>query len=167
MDIGLERQRLTSTSSDQTPGFLIRRLNQIYLALFAEESAGFEITPVQLNVLSAVAREAGRDQSAIARETGIDRATMASVVARLEIAKLLRRTIGQTDQRQKLLFLTARGKTIVSRMQDPVLRASERVLAPLSAKEQKVFLTLLASLVEGGNHNARTEFLPPDRAGEL
>ena len=29
------------------PGFLVRRLHQIHLALFAEECAAFDLTPVQ------------------------------------------------------------------------------------------------------------------------
>ena len=33
------------------PGFLIRRLHQIHIALFLEECAGVDITPVQYTLL--------------------------------------------------------------------------------------------------------------------
>ena len=36
----------------QRPGFLIRRLNQIHVALFFESCKGFEITPVQYGLLT-------------------------------------------------------------------------------------------------------------------
>ena len=160
MDIGSSAKSRAFAASMQSPGFLIRRLNQIHLALFAEETAGLEITPVQLSVLAAVARQGGRDQSAIAEETGVDRATMASVAARLEVAGLIRRSVCRSDQRHKLVHLTAKGKTTLAKMQHPAARANERTLAPLDASEREHFLLLLEVLVEGGNHHARTTLRP-------
>ena len=147
----------------QTPGFLIRRLNQIHLALFAEEAAGLEITPAQLCVLSAVSRHGGRDQSAIAEEIGLDRATLASVAARLETAGLVRRSTNRTDHRQKLMDLTQRGKTMLTKMQRLAARADERAMAPLDPAERALFLSLLEVLVNGGNAHARAKMrLRPD-----
>ncbi|MBU6420313.1 MAG: MarR family transcriptional regulator [Proteobacteria bacterium] len=145
----------------QAPGFLIRRLHQIHLALFAEEAAALEITPAQLSILGAVARHGGRDQSAIAEEIGLDRATLASVVARLEAAGLIRRSVSRTDQRQKLVELTAKGKNTLAKMQRQAARADERVMAPLDPSSQELFLSLLAMLVDGGNEHARAKLRMP------
>ena len=142
---------------ERQPGFMIRRLHQIHAALFAEEAAGLDITPPQFGVLSVIAVQPGLDQSAIAEEIGVDRATLASVVARLEAAGLVRRTISKADRRQKLLSLTPRGRTILARMQGPVQRAQERVLEPLPAKEREQFLKLLHRLVDGGNDHGRAK----------
>ncbi|MDE1906691.1 MAG: MarR family transcriptional regulator [Rhodospirillales bacterium] len=157
MDIGSGGINPAFAQWMQSPGFLIRRLNQIHLALFAEEAAALEITPAQLNVLAAIARHGGRDQSAIAEEIGLDRATLASVAARLEAAGFIRRSISRVDQRQKLMDLTARGKTIVAKMQKQASRADERVMAPLSPADQELFLSLLTILVNGGNEHARAK----------
>ncbi len=157
MDIGVGGKSPIFTASALSPGFLIRRLHQIHLALFAEEAAGHDITPVQLSVLGAVGKQGGRDQSAIAEEIGVDRATLASVAARLESAGLIRRTVSRTDQRQKLLQLTAKGKAILAKMQKPVSRANERTMAPLDPTERELFLSLLAILVDGGNRHARAK----------
>jgi len=157
MDIGIGGKSPIFAASTHAPGFLIRRLHQIHLALFAEEAADLDITPVQLSVLGAVARQGGRDQSAIAEEIGVDRATLASVAARLENGGLIRRTVSRTDQRQKLLHLTTKGKTILGKMQKPVSRASERIMAPLDLTEQELFLSLLSILVDGGNEHARAK----------
>jgi DNA-binding MarR family transcriptional regulator len=135
----------------ERPGFLIRRLHQIHLALFAEECTGFDVTPVQYGILSVVARRAGMDQSQISEEAGVDRATLASVVARLEAAGLLKRITSRLDRRQKLLSLTTLGRLILSRMQEPVARAHARTIAALSAPEQEIFMSLLATLVNAGN----------------
>ncbi len=157
MDIGVGEKNPTISASFHNPGFLIRRLNQIHLALFAEEAWGCDVTPVQYSVLGAVARQDGRDQSSIAEEIGVDRATLASVAARLEKARLLRRAISRVDQRQKLLYLTAKGKTTLAKMQKYASRANERVLEPLTLPQQAQFLSLLAILVDGGNEHARAK----------
>ncbi len=142
---------------ERQPGFLIKRLHQIHSALFAEESVGLDITPPQYGVLSVIAAQPGLDQSAIAEEVGVDRATLASVVARLEAAGFVRRTISKTDRRQKLLTLTPRGRAILARMLEPVQRTQERVLEPLQAKEREQFLKLLNKLVDGGNEHGRAK----------
>lgn len=140
-----------------SPGFLIRRLHQIHIALFAEECAALEVTPAQYSVMSVIFAQPGMDQSAIAEEVGVDRATLASVVARLEAAGFLRRIISRTDRRQKLLSLTPRGKTILAKMQAPVLRAHERTMEPLPPEERVLFLKLISQLVDGGNDYGRAK----------
>ena len=75
------------------PGFLIRRLHQIHLALFAEECGAFNVTPVQFSILTAAAAQPGLEQARLAHEVGVDRTTLANVVARLEGRGLVRRTV--------------------------------------------------------------------------
>ena len=84
------------------PGFLVRRLHQIHLALFAEECSAFNVTPVQYSIMTVAAAHPGLDQVALAYEVGVDRATLANVVARLENRGVLRRTQGRTDRRSAL-----------------------------------------------------------------
>ncbi len=139
------------------PGFLIRRLHQIHLALFAEECAAFNITPVQYNILSVVARQPGLDQSQIGEEVGVDRATIANVVARLEMAKLLKRSVGRTDRRQKLLSITPRGRNLLTRLDEPVTHAHERTVAALAPKQRDQFIRLLVDLVDAGNDHGRAK----------
>src|SRR5438046_9479764 len=65
-----------SFALEARPGFLIRRLHQIHLSLFAEECAPFNVTPVQYSILTAVTAQPGLEQAALAQEVGIDRATL-------------------------------------------------------------------------------------------
>ena len=161
MDVGIENTNFETEASMMTPSLLIRRLHQIQQSLFCEEAVKFDVTLAQMNVLSAIARQTGRDQSSIAEEIGADKATLASVLTRLEAASLIRRTISKADQRQKLLYLTAKGKRLVDKMQEPLLRANARTLAPLTPLQRAQFLSLLAALVNGGNDNARTTLRLP------
>lgn len=124
---------------EHSPGFLVRRLHQIHLALFAEECANFDVTPVQYSVLFVVGEQPGIDQSKVATELGVDRATLASVAARLESNGFIRRIVSRLDRRQKLLNLTARGKATLGKMQESVSRAHARTIAPLPPGERELF----------------------------
>ncbi len=141
----------------QRPGFLIRRLHQIHVALFAEECLGFDVTPVQYSIMSVIAQQPGLDQSQISEEVGVDRATLANVVARLEAAGLLKRITSRLDRRQKLLTLTPKGKNLMTRMREPVFRAHARTIEALAPEDREVFLDLLATLVDSGNDFGRAK----------
>ena len=80
-----------NTPSRCVPAFLIRRMHQIHLALFAEECTAFDITPVQYSIMTVAAVQPDLDQAQLAYEVGVDRATLANVVARLESKGLVRR----------------------------------------------------------------------------
>jgi DNA-binding MarR family transcriptional regulator len=141
----------------QRPGFLIRRLHQIHVALFAEECLGFDVTPVQYSIMSVIAQQPGLDQSQISEEVGVDRATLANVVARLEASGLLKRITSRLDRRQKLLTLTPKGKSLMSRMREPVFRAHARTIETLAPQDREVLLGLLATLVDAGNDFGRAK----------
>jgi MarR family transcriptional regulator, lower aerobic nicotinate degradation pathway regulator len=133
------------------PGFLVRRLHQIHLALFAEECAGFGVTPVQYSILTVAAAQPGLDQAALASEVGVDRATMADVLARLERRGLVRRRRAVRDARLKLVHTTVAGRRLLSRMDRHAQRAHERTIAPLAPTERAAFVNALVRLVEAGN----------------
>lgn len=137
------------------PGFLIRRLHQIHLALFAEECAAFKVTPVQFSILTAAAAQPGLEQARLAYAVGVDRTTLANVVARLEARGLVRRTSRRDDKRVKRVTVTARGRKTLARMNGPALRAHARTVAALSPARRVAFLTGLARLVDAGNAYGR------------
>ena len=139
----------------QRPGFLVRRLHQIHLALFAEECAAFEVTPVQYSIMTVVGEQPGLEQARLAYEVGIDRTTLANVVARLEGRGVLKRGASPTDGRVRLVKLTAKGKRLLDKMREAVRRAHERTIDALPPKERKLFVELLRRLVDAGNEYGR------------
>ena len=89
----------------EKPGHLIRRLQQISLALFMDETKGFDVTPVQYSAILAIRLHPGIDQTALCNIVAIDRSTIGDVVGRLERKKLIRRMPGAQDRRTKLLTI--------------------------------------------------------------
>jgi DNA-binding MarR family transcriptional regulator len=139
------------------PGFLVRRLHQIHVALFAEECAPFGITPVQFSVLTALERAAPIDQVTLAGEIGIDRANCTDVLRRLEERELIRRVASETDSRAKLCDLTPAGRRLLARLAPAAQRAHDRTVAALPRAERQVFLRSLARLVEANNALGRAK----------
>lgn len=130
------------------PGHLIRRSQQIAVAIFMEECAGHDITPIQYAVLSVLAARPGSDQSTLAGLAALDRSTLGDVVARLARRGLLRRTPDPGDRRSRVLTLTAAGRRLLADIDAPVRRAQRRMLAPLGPAERTLFMSLLAKLVD-------------------
>ncbi len=137
------------------PGFLIRRLHQIHLALFAEECARFGVTPVQFSIMTVAKAQPGLEQVALAQEVGVDRTTLANVLARLESRGLVVRAASPTDRRVKRVSLTRRGSTLLARMTDAAERAHDRTIEALSPPEREAFLAALRRLVSAGNEYGR------------
>lgn len=146
-------QRIYDTLAHR-PGFLIRRLHQIHIALFLEECAEFNITPVQYSVLTAL-HEGELDQITLASSVGIDRATIAEVLKRLESNGWVRRQRNPQDRRRRIASLTEEGRQLIERMAEHAQRAHDRTVAPLDATERELFLTTLMRLVDTNNDYGR------------
>ena len=137
------------------PGFLIRRLHQIHLALFAEECGPFAVTPVQYSIMTVAAARPKLDQARLAFEVGVDHATLANVLARLEARRLIRRSPSAKDKRLKLVSLSPRGMALLERMRPAVERAHDRTIAALPPADRAAFLDLLLRLVDAQNDYGR------------
>jgi len=143
---------------DANPGHLIRRAHQISVSLFLEECRDAAITPIQYAVLAVLARRPDLDQITLANQVALDRSTLGDVADRMEKKGLIRRIPNPQDRRQKLLTLTDEGAAALQTTEPAVGRVGQRILAPLSAEEQKLFLTLLGKIVDHNNDSSRAPF---------
>jgi DNA-binding MarR family transcriptional regulator len=142
------------------PGYLIRRMNQIHYALFFEECAAFDITPVQYGVLTTLSLKPGLDQHSIAQEVGIDRTNVADVLTRLARRGLVRRERGSEDRRTFVTWLTAEGARLTKAMHGPMMRAQQRMLEPLDAADRERFMAILLRLIDANNDVSRAALGP-------
>jgi DNA-binding MarR family transcriptional regulator len=133
------------------PGFLIRRLHQLHGALFLEETRGFNITPVQYSLMTALATRGELEQNSLALEIGLERTSVAEVVPRLQRRGLLTRRRSADDGRVKLVRLTHKGSALLRRMVVRVRRAHDRTIDQLTKPERDLFLLQLIELVEANN----------------
>ncbi|PZW44768.1 MarR family transcriptional regulator [Humitalea rosea] len=131
----------------QRPGFLIRRLHQIHVALFTRNCAEFGITPLQYSLLGALARRGEADQTTLAEDVALDRTTTAGAIRRLETRGLVRRTVFADDRRARLCACTEPGLELLAAIEPSARAAHDETLAGLSAAEQKVLVALMRRLV--------------------
>jgi DNA-binding MarR family transcriptional regulator len=131
------------------PGHLIRRAHQVSVAIFMEETAGFEVTPVQFAILNALIETPGEDQVTLARRVAFDAATFGSVITRLEARGWVRRAADPADRRRKRLWVTDDGAEAARRMKRSVGKVQSRILEPLDAAERAQLVALLGRLVAG------------------
>jgi DNA-binding MarR family transcriptional regulator len=140
---------------DSLPGHYIRRLQQIAVAIFLQETEAHGITPVQFATLQGVAAQPGIDQRSLARCIGFDTSTIAGVIDRLQARGLVQRGACAHDRRVRLLSLTPEGQAQLAAVMPPMLRAQERMLEPLPPQERTEFLRMLRVLVSANNELSR------------
>ena len=131
------------------PGHLIRRAHQLAVAVFMEETGGFDVTPVQFAILNALIEDPGEDQVTLAGKVAFDAATFGSVIGRLESKGWVRREPDAVDRRRKLLCVTPEGQKAALQMKRAVSKAQNRIVAPLEAAERQQLVNLLGKLVAG------------------
>ena len=131
------------------PGHLIRRAQQLAVAIFMEETAGFDVTPVQFAILNALMDDPGEDQITLSGRVAFDPATFGSVIGRLEAKGWVQRQADPADKRRKLLWTTAEGEKVALQMKRAVSKAQQRIVGPLGVAERAQLSELLGKLIAG------------------
>jgi hypothetical protein len=139
----------------ELPGHYIRRLQQIAVGVFMDETHPFGLTPVQFAALNALLAHPGIDQRTLAAGIGFDTSTMGGVVDRLEARGWLVRQVSPEDRRARLLHVTPQGQQLLTDVADAVLKTQERILRPLPEDQQQEFLRMLKLLVDANNEASR------------
>lgn len=139
----------------EAPGHLIRRAQQLAVAIFMEETAGFDVTPVQFAILNALMDDPGEDQITLSGRVAFDPATFGSVIGRLEAKGWVKREADPGDKRRKLLWTTPEGEKVALKMKRAVSRAQQRIVGPLEGPEQTQLAELLRKLISGHENAAQ------------
>lgn len=151
----MENSKLVFEDANSLPGYYIRHLQQISVAIFLRETEEFGITPVQFAALRFVAANPDIDQRTLAGAAGLDASTTTGVIDRLEARELLERQASATDRRVKHVRVTPAGSKLLERILPAVSHAQRLMLEPLPESERKEFVRMLSVLVEGNNELSR------------
>jgi MarR family transcriptional regulator, temperature-dependent positive regulator of motility len=149
------------------PGHLIRRLHQLSVSIFAAKmaEAGEDLTPVQYGALSAIGAYPGLDQATVASMIAYDRVTIGGVLDRLEQKHLITRNTKQGDRRSKVLFLTAKGKKLLQKMDGVVVTIQGDIVSGLTLAEQKQFNALMAKIIVASGDDLSDHYLETKKTG--
>ena len=95
---------------EEQVGFLLRRVNQRHLAVFAEVIP--EVTTTQLAALAKLAELGPMSQNQLGRATAMDAATIKGVVGRLVTRRLVTTAPSAEDRRRLIVELTPEGRAL-------------------------------------------------------
>ena len=130
------------------PGHLVRRLQQVSTAIFADECGAFDLTAVQYAALTAIAANPGVDATRLSSLIAFDRSTIGSVLERLEAKGWVLRDSSPLDRRIKRLRISKQGTALLDLVGPAVRRVQERLLAPLAPSDRTTMLRLMRELAE-------------------
>ena len=137
------------------PGHLIRRSQQIAVAIFLDEFEKWQLTPVQYAALIAIRESPGIEQRTLVDQIAIDRSTIGAMLRTLERRHLIRRKTPSHNLRVKQLFIQEAGEQIMDETRMAIYRVQERILAPLTQAERKTFTSLISKVVQLNNNQSR------------
>lgn len=145
------------TEPKDMPGHLVRRFQQIAVAIFHTEvgEAGFDITPVQYAALVAVRANPGLDQATLAGLIAYDRTTITGVVDRLAQKGFVLRKPSSRDRRARELQITDEGLEALKTIQPAVEEAQRVMLRGLDEAEADEFMHLLRKAIGAVNDLSR------------
>lgn len=144
------------------PGHLVRRFQQIAVAIFIEETteAGFDLTPVQYAALAETEAHPGLDQATLAGLIAYDRSTIGGVIDRLVQKGCVVRQVSGRDRRSRELRLTETGQQVLDAVRPVVRHVQDSILSGLDDKERELFLALLAKATSAANERSRAPLRP-------
>jgi MarR family transcriptional regulator, temperature-dependent positive regulator of motility len=136
-------------------GYLVRRLEQISVAIFLRMLKEDGLTPVQYMALATIRDRPGLDIQTLADLIATDRSTLGSVVNRFQLSGLIELTVNPADRRLKLVRISPSGEAMLHQVKPKVDRAQHEILDDLSESERSRFLAILHALVEVNNDFSR------------
>ena len=126
-------------------GFILRQASQRHATLFAA-GMGADTTPMQWAALAKLYEVGPTSQNLLGRLTAMDVATIKGVVDRLMKRGLVGSTTDDTDARRRLLTLSDAGRAFVEANVAAAHAVTRETLAPLTEREQEMFVALLEKL---------------------
>lgn len=151
------------------PGHLIRRLQQIAVAVFANrmQEAGYDLTPVQFAAMVAIRDNPGLDQATLAGLIAYDRVTIGGVVDRLCQKELVGRETSTRDRRARILTISDKGDALLKAVTPWVQEVQNDIVDPLTDAERDALIATLQKLISAKNEHSRAPLRLPDPVSPL
>ena len=156
---------LTGPDGDRFVGHLLRRCQQISTAIMIRELEAFELTPTMWASLSALHQCGAQDQIGLAGIVALDRTTIMVVLKNLERRGLIERRPSETDRRAKTVCLSEAGRNMVALALPNVRSSQQKLVEPLTKREQSQLMGLLGKIAEKNNDLSRSPMRVKDDLG--
>ena len=123
-----------------------RLIHKKITAIFQER--GFDVTVEQFGVLALLWYKEGMKQQDIADSLNRNKATIARIVENMINRNLIVKVPDQLDKRNKLIFLTQKGKALQKEMVESSGIIYFQALKSISSEDLEKFLSILNQITE-------------------
>jgi MarR family transcriptional regulator, lower aerobic nicotinate degradation pathway regulator len=134
--------RLTSK-----PTWLISRASVHAHRLLAEALAGVGARGYHYRLLAALAEFGAASQATLGRRTEMDRSDVVAALNELAGRGLVNRATDPHDSRRNIVTITPAGRAELERLDDILTAVQDELLKPLSPRERRTLVALLARVV--------------------
>lgn len=128
---------------DRSFGFLINEVARLFGRRFDHNGRRLGLTRAQCRILGYLARNEGINQAGLADLLEIRPMTLVRQIDRMEDTGWIERRADPGDRRARRLFLTEKGRRVLSRIWDVASETRDEALARLSAPEADRLIELL------------------------
>lgn len=139
------------TRLEHSMGFLLVRAARGMKRALDSELSDIGITASQHAVLSALAHEDGLSLTQIARRIFLDNPATTGLVDRLERDGLVQRHRVSSDRRVINIYLTKKGKSILSTIDEIATKLDTDIMSVLSKEEKKALKNMLNRIWDRAN----------------
>lgn len=168
-------QRLSPGALADTVGFRLRVAQIAAYRDFEGSLARYGTAPRYLGLLGIIETHPGQPQSRLAEAISLKRSSLVPIIDHLEADGLVERRSSAADRRYKSVWLTAKGKRVVTELKIRAQRQEERLTAGMTAVDRQALLDLLLRVIENLHNPPANEKLssasisaaptrPPQRA---
>ncbi len=119
---------------------LLHRAEQRAKMLFAQETAGVDLTLRQTAILMSIKDGGKVIQSDIVQRTGIDRSTVTELMGRMDAKGLIARVRNRRDARAYLVTITPLGEDMLARVNSASVRAAENFIEAVPQANRRQFI---------------------------
>lgn len=127
-------------SLDKSIGFLVTDVSRLLRTDFDRRVRALGMTQVQWRAIAHIARDEGLNQSALAERLEVKPITIARLIDRMEKTGWVRRRPDEADRRATLLFLTAKAKPVLEKLQEHADEAMQAVLQGIGAEGEEALI---------------------------
>ncbi len=139
------------TAIEKSTGFLVVRTARSMKKALDTRLGEVGVTAAQQTVLSTLGRDDGLSLTEIGNRVFLDKPAITGLIDRLEQDQLVERRRSSTDRRVINIFLTPKGRSLLTRMEEISTQVDEAITGVLSPEELRVFRTCLTKLWESAN----------------
>jgi DNA-binding MarR family transcriptional regulator len=159
LDDTLDAARRQYEDKFSQPAYLIRRAHQISTAIFDEEFAGLNLTPIQFSLLLILQIYPSSDQTRLAGLAAIDKTSCWRALEKLAARKLVKVTAGADDRRKRVIELTAAGTAHLKLALPRSRNVQKRLMSASDPAGKSQFLKVLKDFVTANNEASRAPLL--------